>query len=103
MTMELDFYKSRLRGKNIEALVPEKDDRDFIHHTIWNELLLEKFRPQSKKRFLEIIKQLQGKGAEAVILGCTEIPLLIKQEDIDLPLFDTLKIHAHAAVGFALG
>ena len=100
-TMELDFYNSRLKRRNIEVMVPEKDDREFIHSTIWNELLLEVFSPQSKRRFLKIIRQLQLKGAEAVILGCTEIPLLIKQEDTDLLLFDTLKIHAHAAVDFA--
>lgn len=102
-TMEKDFYHSKLKGFGIESMVPEKEDRLFIHDTIINELLNEEFKPESKKRFLEIIDQLVKQGAEGIILGCTEIPLLIKQEDTRIPLFNTTEIHARAAVEFALG
>ncbi len=102
-TMEMDFYTKRLSSAGIESVVPEKPERLFIHDTIMNELLREIFRPEAKKRFLEIINDLEQKGAEGIVLGCTEIPLLIKQEDTHLPVFNTLEIHARAAVDFALG
>ena len=102
-TMELDFYKKRLKELGIETIVPEADDRLFIHDTIMGELLKGIFKPASKERFLRIMRELHKRGAEGIVLGCTEIPLLVKQEDIDLPLFDTLDIHARAAVDFALG
>jgi aspartate racemase len=101
-TMELDFYRKRLAGLGIDALVPGDNDRLFIHETIMGELLKGIFAPASKERFLGIIRELHGRGAEGIVLGCTEIPLLVKQGDIDLPLFDTLDIHARAAVDFAL-
>ncbi|MCX5752282.1 MAG: amino acid racemase, partial [Candidatus Krumholzibacteria bacterium] len=101
-TMELDFYRKRLKGLGIEAIVPEADDRLFIHDTIMGELLKGIFKPASKERFLRIMRELRTRGAEGIVLGCTEIPLLVKQDDIDLPLFDTLDIHARAAVDFAL-
>ena len=101
-TMEQDFYKNRLANYNIEVLVPEKEERDFIDHVIWHELEKEIFSDSSKNRFLEIMNRLAKDGAEGIILGCTEIPLLIHQEDTTLELFDTLKIHAEAAVTFAL-
>jgi aspartate racemase len=101
--MELDFYRKRLAGLGIDAIVPDEGDRAFIHETIMGELLKGIFAPTSKERFLGIIGYLHGRGAEGIILGCTEIPLLVKQEDTDLPLFDTLDIHARAAVDFALG
>jgi aspartate racemase len=101
-TMEMDFYTKKLRSAGIESLVPEKPERLFIHDTIMNELLRGIFKPEAKKRFLEIINVLEQRGAEGIVLGCTEIPLLIKQEDTHLPVFDTLKIHAQAAVDFAL-
>lgn len=101
-TMEMDFYTARLQAAGIESLVPEKPERLFIHDTIMNELLREIFRPEAKKRFLEIINDLEQKGAQGIVLGCTEIPLLIKQEETHLPVFNTLKIHAQAAVDFAL-
>ena len=101
-TMEKDFYKKRLAGHGIEVLVPEKEDRDFIDHVIWHELEKEIFLDASKSRFLKIMNNLAEKGAEGMILGCTEIPLLIHTEDTHLALFDTLKIHAEAAVAFAL-
>jgi len=101
-TMEKDFYKDRLTEHGIEVLVPEKDEREFIDHVIWHELEKEIFSDASKSRFLEIMNTLAEKGAEGMILGCTEIPLLVHQEDTHLELFDTLKIHAEAAVRFAL-
>lgn len=101
-TMEMDFYTKRLSSAGIVSLVPEKPERIFIHNTIMDELLKEIFRPEAKKRFLEIINDLEKSGAQGIVLGCTEIPLLIKQEDTHLPVFNTLKIHAKAAVEFAI-
>ena len=100
-TMEMDFYKEKLNDQSIDVLTPEEDDRNFIHQCINNELLLNQFLPESRQRFLNIIEQLKAKGAEGIILGCTEIPLLIKQEDCNIPLFNTTEIHARAAVEFA--
>ena len=101
-TMEMDFYTKRLTAAGINSLVPEKQERLFIHSTIMDELLKEIFNQESKKRFLEIIDSLEQKGAQGIVLGCTEIPLLIKQEDTHLPVFNTLQIHAKAVVDFAL-
>lgn len=102
-TMEMDFYKKKLNEENIQVLVPEAAEREFIHHTIIHELLKGVLKEDSKGRFLEIMNKLHSKGAEGIILGCTEIPLLVKPNDTELPLFDTLTIHALAAVDFALG
>jgi len=102
-TMELDFYTKKLAEQGISTLVPDKEERVFIQRTINDELLRGKFLAESKKRFLEIMQKLRSQGAEGVILGCTEIPLLIKQEDVDFPLFNTTVIHSMAAVDFALG
>jgi len=100
-TMEMDFYKMHLNDAGIKSLVPEKSERLFIHSTIMDELLKEIFKPESKKKFLDIINDLEIKGAKGIVLGCTEIPLLIKQADTHLPVFNTLEIHAKAAVNFA--
>ncbi len=101
-TMEMDFYKSKLKERNIDVIVPELSDRDFIQKTISEELLRGIFTDHSRHRFIEICAGLDTKGAEGIVLGCTEIPLLLKQEDINIPLVDTLLIHAMAAVDFAL-
>lgn len=102
-TMEEGFYKSRLIEKyGLEVLIPEEEERQVIHDIIFNELVFGIIDPSSREKYLNVIKSLIAKGAEGVILGCTEIPLLIKQEDIDIPLFDTTTIHAKAAVEFAL-
>lgn len=101
-TMEQDFYKTKLAELNIKTITPEKKDREFIHNTIFQELLKAVFLPESREGFLTIIRSLHQQGAEGVVLGCTEIPLLIKQEDIELPLFNTLNIHAQAAVDWVL-
>jgi aspartate racemase len=101
-TMEMDFYTKRLQDKGIESTVPPKTDREFIHNAIMNELLKEKFKEETKAKFKSIIGDLENQGAQGIVLGCTEIPLLIKQKDIYLPVFNTLEIHAIAAVDFAL-
>jgi aspartate racemase len=101
-TMEMDFYTKRLSSAGIDSLIPEKAERLFIHDTIMNELLREIFKPEAKKKFLDIINDLELKGAQGIVLGCTEIPLLIKQEDTHLPVFNTLKLHVQATVDFAL-
>jgi len=101
-TMEMDFYKKKLSNAGIESLVPGKSEREFIHNAIMNELLKENFRKETKEKNLNIINELEHRGAQGIVLGCTEIPLLIKQEDTNLPVFNTLELHAKAAVEFAL-
>jgi len=101
-TMEMDFYTKKLKESDIEPLVPLKADREFIHNAIMNELLKEEFKEKTKAKFLSIINDLENQGAQGIVLGCTEIPLLIKQKDTPLPVFNTLEIHAKAAVDFAL-
>jgi len=102
-TMERDFYRDKLNEQGIEMMVPDKIDRAFVHRSILNELLKNDFREETRKRFLQIIDGLIQKGAEGVVLGCTEIPLLIKEEDVEVPVFNTTEIHASAAVDFVLG
>lgn len=102
-TMEEDFYKRRLKERfDIEVIIPDSNEREIIHNIIYNELCLGILKHSSKERFQKVIKNLAANGAEGVILGCTEIPLLIKEEDVDIPLFDTTNIHAKSAVEFAL-
>jgi len=102
-TMEKDFYKAKLKSEQILAIVPESDDRDYIQRTIDQELLMGIISEESRKRFVAIMEKLRSQGAEGIVLGCTEIPLLIQQEDTDLPVFNTTVIHSLAAVEFALG
>ena len=102
-TMELDFMKDKYRGRGVDILIPEEEDRVFIHHTLHEELGKGIIKPATKTRYLEIINKLVAQGAEGIISGCTEIPLLLGQEDCSIPLFDTAKLHAAAAVNFALG
>lgn len=101
-TMEMDFYRSKLAERGIEMMIPEKEDREFVHRSINTEFLKNIFLPTTKSRFLEIIGGLVEKGAQGIVLGCTEIPLLIHQDDVEVPVFDTLKIHAEAGVRFML-
>lgn len=101
-TMEMDFYIKRFSRFGIESIVSEKHERDFIHSAIMDELLKEIFKEETRNNFLKIIDDLQHRGAEGIVLGCTEIPLLIKQEDVSIPVFNTLENHAKAAVDFAL-
>jgi len=101
-TMEMDFYTSRLKERKIDVLTPDMDDRDFIQKIISDELIKGVFSDVSRYRFVEICKELYGRGAEGIVLGCTEIPLLLRQEDINIPIINTLTLHAMAAVDFAL-
>ena len=102
-TMEQDFYKSRITEKfGIEVLVPEPDERILLHTVIYDELCLGKIKDTSRAYYLEIIEKLSARGAEAIILGCTEIALLVKQAHTSVPLYDTTTIHASQAVSYAL-
>ncbi|MFB9079857.1 aspartate/glutamate racemase family protein [Flavobacterium procerum] len=102
-TMELDFFKDKLAEKGIEAIIPvSEEDKDFIHYTIFEELGRGIVTEETKSRYLQIANELIKSGAEGIILGCTEIPLVIKPEDLAVPIFDTTLIHAKAAVNFQL-
>lgn len=101
-TMEQAFYRERVEGQGIEVLVPEQSARDSVHRVIYEELCLGKINPDSKALFLDIVDALAANGAEAVILGCTEIALLIQQADTSVRLYDTTAIHAEQAVLLAL-
>lgn len=101
-TMEQDFYRARLSsGSGLQVLVPEERDRELVHSIIFDELCKGLIRPESRRLYQEIIMKLQRQGAQGVVLGCTEIGLLIKEGDSAVPLFDTTEIHAEAAVKFA--
>ena len=101
-TMEQDFYKGRLTNNyNLNVLVPNDEDRQIVHEVIYQELCLGKTELASKKEYLRIIDALAKSGAEAVILGCTEIGMLINQSETEVKLFDTTSIHAAKAVEFA--
>jgi aspartate racemase len=102
-TMEEDFYKKKIRDKyDIELIIPESSEREVIHKVIYEELVRGIIKESSRKEYKNIIKSLSSRGAEGIILACTEIPLLIKQRDIEIPVFDTTKIHSIAAVKYAL-
>ncbi len=95
-TMTQKFYKQTLIDSNIDVIIPNKQDIEIVNDIIYNELCLGKITNSSKQKFLEIINKLQLEGAQGVILGCTEIGLLISQNDISIPVFDTTRIHAEA-------
>ena len=102
-TMEEDFYKSRLTQKyGLDVIIPNAEGREIVHRVIYDELVVGKIRQDSKQRYLDIIQRLVEGGAEGIILGCTEIGLLVRDGDCRVPLFDTTKIHAVAAVEYAL-
>ncbi|MBM3284319.1 MAG: aspartate/glutamate racemase family protein [Candidatus Aminicenantes bacterium] len=101
-TMEQDFYKSRLVEKGIGVVIPGEKDRAVLQRVIYEELCLGKILPESRHQFRGIINNLVGRGAEGIILGCTEIGLLVKPEDSEVSLFDTTRIHALKAVENAL-
>ncbi len=103
-TMEQDFYKGRLTQRHgIEVLVPEQDDRHLVHRVIYEELCLGRIESASRREYLRILEALARRGAQGVILGCTEIGLLVSQRDTPVQLFDTTVIHAAQAVARALG
>ena len=101
-TMEQDFYKSKLIEKGINVIIPDKNDIEIINEVIYDELCLGTINSDSKKKFLEIVDKLRSKEAEGIILGCTEIGLLIKNADTDVPLFDTAIIHAEQAAIYSI-
>jgi aspartate racemase len=102
-TMEQDFYKGRLMKKyGLEVLVPNEPDRKVVHNVIYQELCLGQMIESSKIEYLRIIESLANQGAEVVILGCTEIGLLVNQSDTDIELCDTTVIHAEKAVEYAI-
>jgi aspartate racemase len=101
-TMQLDFYKAKLSGYGIETLIPAEIDIHYINRSIYDEFSMGIFSPGTKTEYLRIIRELIEQGAEGIILGCTEIPILIKQKDCTVPVFDTALLHATAAVDFAL-
>lgn len=102
-TMEQDFYKSRLSQRhNIEVIVPDLQERNFIHTVIFQELVMGKILDCSRDEFVKIITRMNSCGAEGVVLGCTEIPMLVSQADSIMRIFDTTSLHAAAAVEYAL-
>jgi aspartate racemase len=101
-TMQMDFYKDKLAEKGITAIIPDLADIDFVNNAIYEEMGKGIFLPETKDRFLKIINYLQEQQVQGVVLGCTEIPILIKQGDVAIPVFDTTMIHVKAAVEFAL-
>jgi aspartate racemase len=101
-TMEMEFYRSVLQDHGIEAIIPEKEERDFIEDTLVHELGKGIVKVETREAYLKIIDVLIRRGAEGIILGCTEIPLLIQQEHVSAPVFNTTHIHAQAAVQSAL-
>ena len=103
-TMEQPFYRDRLAKYGIDVVTPNKDERDYINAVIFDELCAGKIEAESRRNYVRIIERLAGEaGAQGVILGCTEIPLLVKQADVSIPVFDTTLIHSQAAVKHALG
>jgi aspartate racemase len=102
-TMEQDFYKGRLKDEHgIDVLIPGEEDREAIHAIIYDELCHGIVDRSSRETFMRVIGNLVSEGAQGIVLGCTEIPLLVKKEDAEVPIFDTAEIHARAAVDYAL-
>lgn len=101
-TMEQDFYRQRLASHGLEVMIPDERDRAEIHRVIYQELCLGRILDGSRRGFQRIIQRLASNGAQGIVLGCTEIPLLIGQEDSAVPVFDTTRLHVEAAVQWAL-
>jgi aspartate racemase len=101
--MEEEFYKGRLSQKyGLDVIVPDIQERGVIHRVIYDELVVGNIRQPSREQYVDIIGQMVDQGAQGVILGCTEIGLLVRQQDSRVPLFDTTRIHAEGAVEYAL-
>jgi len=101
--MEEQFYRGRLQERfSIEVLVPQQEERARVHRIIYDELCQEEIKDSSRRACIDIINGLMEQGAEGIVLGCTELPLLVRPSDIDVPLFDTTRLHAEAAVKMAL-
>ena len=101
-TMQQDFYKEKLVERGIEVMVPGDEDMEIVNRIIFGELCLGVISEESRKEYLRIIEEQKGRGAQGVILGCTEIGLLISQADTELPVFDTTQIHAGRAAEWAV-
>jgi aspartate racemase len=102
-TMEMDFYRKKLEAYGLEVLTPAKQEtRDYIQHTVKEELGIGFINPETKKNYITVVNELIENGAECIILGCTEIPMLISQDDFEIPVFDTTKIHSQAIVDYIL-
>ncbi|MCD6486519.1 MAG: aspartate/glutamate racemase family protein [Syntrophobacterales bacterium] len=102
-TMEQEFYKGRLESKyGLKVYIPDRSDREIVHNVIYNQLCLGKIEEESRDQYLRIIEKLAAEGAEAVILGCTEIALLVGQDQTPVTLFDTTRLHVESAVDLAL-
>ena len=102
-TMEQDFYKGRLWDKHgLEVLIPSEDERQAVHDILYTELCMGEIKNLSKEKFRSVIQNLVDRGAQGVILGCTEIPLIVSQDDYTIPVYDTTTLHAQAAVDLAL-
>lgn len=101
-TMELDFFKAKLWEQQITVIIPDESERNFIHQTIFDELGKGDIREQTRDIYLHIISRLIEEGAQGIILGCTEVGLVVRQDDVPVPVFDTTLIHSAAAVEFAL-
>ena len=100
-TMEMNFYRNKLEEYGLEVLIPEmQETRDYIQHTVKEELGISFINPETKSRYISIVQDLIDSGAECIILGCTEIPMLISQKDFTIQVFDTTKIHSDAIVDF---
>ena len=99
--MEMDFYRNKLELFGLEVLTPEKPEtREYIQYTLREELGIGYINPETKKKYKEIIKDLVDRGAECSVLGCTEIPMLVSQDDFEIPVLDTTKIHSRVIVEF---
>jgi aspartate racemase len=101
-TMEKGFYQDALARQGISTLVPGAEDREYVHRVIYDELVAGRIRDESRAGFLDVIGRLVEQGAEGIILGCTEIPLLVNEAGAGIPLFDTTRIHAEAALNYAI-
>lgn len=101
-TMEQAFYRDRMAARGVEVLVPDEADRALVHRVIYDELCLGVVNPESRQRFVEVIGRLVAKGAEGIVLGCTEVELLVSAKDSPVPVFASSALHAQAIVDFAL-
>ena len=102
-TMEMNFYRNKLESFGLEVIIPEKQEtRDFIQYTLREELGVGYINPETKLKYIQIVKDLVDQGAECIVLGCTEIPMLVSQDDFEIPVFDTTKIHCDAIIKFML-
>lgn len=101
-TMNGTFYHEKLKDKGVETIVPNEEEQLIVHNVIYNELILGDIKEDSKQAYIEIINKYAKQGAGGVVLGCTEIPLLVKDDDVEIKVFDTTMIHAKASVDFAI-